>query len=175
MFYVYAVIVLLLVAAALWVILCFNNVIQQQRRLNLQWERVARFLYDRDAVLGDFQNLWVSPEAPAPDARLAKLQELLAADAALDWAEVEARAALRQQIEAEVMQLMAAAQENPTLSQGNGLAKVQLALRENGIQLAREAELYNRQVRVYNALLQINPNRIIAQKTGHSAAPFYAV
>lgn len=175
MFYIYAIVVLLLVGLALWVILCFNNVLQQQRQMNFVWGQVTALLDERDSIIGDFQNLWVSPDAPAPDARLAHLQELLVADASLDWSEVEARAALRQQIETELLQLMGVAQENPALAQGAQLAQVQQQLRDNGMMLAKEAELYNRHVRVYNGLLSINPNRAIAQKTGHAPAPLYAI
>lgn len=175
MFFIYITLVLALISVVLWAMVSFNYVVQYQGRINMQWDKVCALIEQRDALLGDLQNLWVSPEAPAPDEHVHRLQELLAADAALHWQEVERRVQLRQQIEEQVLHLMSTAQNSPQLAQGNALADIQQQLIENGGILAEEATVYNRTVSTYNNLLTVNPNRIIAQKLGYAAAPLYAI
>lgn len=176
MYYLYVMCVLALVATALWAIVCFHYVLQQNRKLNALWGQINQLLSERNRMLGDLQNMWVSPDAPQPDAYLAQLQDLLAQDAATHWQDVEKRHALRQQIDAEAQHVLLQAKSLPQFAQHQqALLNIEQHLADNAAQLVREVDLYNRTVRVHNNLLQVNPNRFIAQRLKFQPAPVYGM
>lgn len=172
MYYLYIVIVLALVATALWAIVCFHYVLQQQRRLNALWVSIAQLLQERDELYGDLQNLWVAPNAPKPDEHIHKLQELLAQEASLHWQEVQKRAAVRVAMDAEVQHIITHAQTIPAL-EGDALDNLCLSIDDNSTRLKNSVTAYNRATQIYNNLLQANPNRFLAQKFGLGEAPVY--
>lgn len=173
MYYLYVTLILALVATALWAIVCFHYVLQQQRSLNALWGRASLLFMERNKMLGELQNLWVSPNAPKPDAHFEHLQELLAQDVAAPWLEVEQRNALRLQIDAEAQHVLSHAKALPQLAQNPALPMIEERLAENAVLVLREIDLYNRAARLYNNLLQVNPNRLIAQWLGFLPAPIY--
>lgn len=176
MYYLYITLVLMLVASALWVILCFHYVLQQQRQLNAIWHRLHRLMLDHNTLAEQLLGLWVAPEAGQADGRpaeLAVLQQCLAQDKEADWQNVQERAALHQRIEQAVQQLVAAGQQNPQLAKSAAFTNITGKLEDSRFRLGKVVEQYNRSARVYNALLQQNPNRYVANKFGLVPVPYY--
>lgn len=172
MIYVFITIVIMVVAAVLWSIVCFHYVLQHQRRLNALWQQMENLFLQRDEQIGEMQNLWLSANVQPP-ANIKRLQDLLAQDVASDGYDVRKRAELRQAIEIESQNLLTAARSTPGVAQQPDLPFIEQFLRDNGVILTKAAKDYNRTVQVYNALLQRQPNRFIAQKLGLVAAPYY--
>jgi hypothetical protein len=175
MYYVYVVIVLALVAIALWAMVSFHYVLQQQRKLNAFWGVISQMLLARNEILGDLQNLWVSPAAQLPKNHLAQLQALLAQDTTVAWQDVEQRSMLRKQIDAEGTQLIAQAKTQPHVAQNQRLQAIEQRLVENASMILRDADMYNRTARLYNSLLQVNPNRFIAGRLKLSPATLFHI
>lgn len=176
MYYLYITLVLMLVASALWVILCFHYVLQQQRQLNAIWQRLHRLMLDHNALAEQLLDLWFASEAGQAEARpseLAVLQQCLAQDEETNWQNVQERAALHQRIEQAVQQLVAAGRQNPQLAQSAAFSNVTSKLEDSRFRLGKVVEQYNRSARVYNALLQQNPNRYVANKFGLVPVPYY--
>lgn len=175
MIYFFIVLILMLVAFVLWAIVCFHYVLQNQRRLNAQWQRVDVLLAHRNNLMGALQGLWAAPGAPTPDADIQHMQDLLARDTELHWQAVEERAELRKQIESRLPQVLAQAQQLSRQTEDGGIQSIEQALRENTDLLRQEVERYNRTVQVYNTLLQDNPNRAIARKLDMRQAPGFSL
>lgn len=178
MYYLYITLVLMLVASALWVILCFHYVLQQQRQLNAVWQRLHRLMLDHNALAEELLRVWAGSEAGPAGGRPAELevlQQCLAQDKEADWQNVKERAALHQRLEQAVQQLVAAGRQNPQLTKSATFTNLAGKLEDSWFRLGKVVEQYNRSARVYNALLQQNPNRYVANKFGLVSVPFYTV
>lgn len=176
MYYLYVTLVLMLVASALWVILCFHYVLQQQRQLNAIWQRIRRLMLDYAEIAEDLLRLWPmrgGEQTPLP-AELDELRQYLALEKEADWQNVPECAALHQRIEQATQRLIAAAQQNPRLAQDPTFSGIVSAIEDSRFRLGKTVEQYNRSAHIYNALLQQNPNRYVANKFGLVPVPLYA-
>lgn len=178
MYYLYVTLILMLVACALWVILCFHYVLQQQRQLNAIWLRLHRLMLDHNAIVDELLHVWSSApgidQAMARPAELAELQQYLTQDSEADWQNVQERAALHQRIDRAAQQLVAITQQIPHVAGTPAFSGVVSKLGDSRFRLGKAVEQYNRSARIYNALLLQNPNRYVANKIGMVPVPLYA-
>lgn len=175
MIYLYITLVVMFFAVMLWGIMCCHYVLQRQRHLNAQWEYFSNLLYQRNALMGELQNLWVAPGMPAPDTTVQHLQDLLAEDITMDWENVQGRAALRPRIESLAQQVLAAAYQHEILGRNPVLGEISQMLNDNGALVDKSALNYNRSVQIYNAMLEQFPHDVLARRVGMVKAPLYRV
>lgn len=164
MYYLYVVIVLLLVMVVLWAILSFHNVLTNQRYVNTAWGRIDNLLIARNELLGYFQELWVR-NVTAPE-RITQLQQLLAGEAALDWADIPTRTKWRNDIETAAQSLFADALSHEGVQKDPELSQLRFHLAENTSALNTEVGRFNTVVATYNRMLRQVPNNFTGQHFG---------
>lgn len=175
MIYLYITLVVMFFAVILWGIMCCHYVLQRQRHLNAQWEYFSNLLHQRNALMGEAQNLWVAPGMPAPDTTVQHLQDLLAEDTAMDWQNVQGRAALRPRIESMAQQMLAAAHQHERIAKNPVLSEIEQMLNNNAALMEKSIKNYNRSVQIYNAMLHQFPHDMLARKIGLEPAPVYRI
>ena len=156
---------------ALWVIVRFHAVVQQQQQLTEAWKDVDEAIISRNRMLSDVQEFGKAHGMEAHAPGMDQLRDLIAKDIAFHPELVRPRAALQQAISQQAAQLMAQMAQHPQIhptkefqaAQGDFVRLEQAYLAAAG--------RYNTAARVYNQLLKTPPNSWVAERLGFVPAP----